>query len=667
VQSTPVRDRGEVAPRRGKALTAENAVDPEGAALSYRFEIDTAASFDTADLQVSPDVPESASETPWTPALPLLDNTHHYWRVAAFDGNSQGPWASASFFVNLGNDLPSSPVPLSPAEAAVVASTTPTLRVTNAQDLDNDALSYEFEVMDAVGAVVASATGVIEGPSETAWTVTAVLSENGEFTWHARAYDDEGAGAWSVQRSFRVNALDEPPSAPELVSPLEGTILDVRQVPLVVSNASSPEGRVLSYRFELYSVDDLGQQSLVAEVSGLPEGAGATQWSTGIDLGDGEYSWRARAEDGVLVGPWMASAHFAVAVDVAPSAPLNLEAVPGDTSVTLSWDASVEPDVFAYRVYRSLVSGAGYALVDEVAAAAYTDLGLTNGTTYFYVVTALDTQFESASSAEVAATPNAGPTSVPVDVRFDPWSIAGECLVVPGGNHDQHHHHRGRHSRHQCGFAHGRPHGRGADSHTGGGSGCPSWVFAKIVVPEGTNPYSVDVASIRLEGSVAPDPDYKVVHWHWRSVRVRFALWKLLPLLDLGANPLELTGRAGETDISGTGVLHVRPLRVALQIHPSVLESALVGTRHGDDDTVTAKLRFTGGVKAHDVDLDSLRLNGQVSVEELLSANGSRLRVTFDRDEVLATLPEGHWVEVTVSGEVGGIPFAAMDHVQVVH
>jgi Glycoside hydrolase family 44 len=47
--------------------------------------------------------------------------------------------------------------------------------------------------------------------------------------------------------------------------------------------------------------------------------------------------------------------------------------------------------------------------VGAPASASYNDSGLTNGPTYYYVVSALNTSGESANSTQVSATPNAGP------------------------------------------------------------------------------------------------------------------------------------------------------------------------------------------------------------------------------------------------------------------
>ncbi len=77
-------------------------------------------------------------------------------------------------------------------------------------------------------------------------------------------------------------------------------------------------------------------------------------------------------------------------------------------SVALTWIASTTSTVTGYNVYRSTVSGTGYAKINSspvlAPLASYTDTAVQNGTTYFYVTTAVDgSGTESAYSNEVSA------------------------------------------------------------------------------------------------------------------------------------------------------------------------------------------------------------------------------------------------------------------------
>lgn len=96
----------------------------------------------------------------------------------------------------------------------------------------------------------------------------------------------------------------------------------------------------------------------------------------------------------------------------APSVPSNLRGVPGDTEVGLGWDEVGAGDLKEYNVYRSTSTSvtdiSGQDPVSTSASASFTDTGLTNGTTYHYVVTAVDDAGnESGPSGSVQKTPGA--------------------------------------------------------------------------------------------------------------------------------------------------------------------------------------------------------------------------------------------------------------------
>ncbi|MHC4125818.1 MAG: CBM96 family carbohydrate-binding protein, partial [Planctomycetota bacterium] len=93
----------------------------------------------------------------------------------------------------------------------------------------------------------------------------------------------------------------------------------------------------------------------------------------------------------------------------APAAPTGLTRTAGDTEVSLNWDDNNEPDLSYYVVYRDTSSGGPYTEVaSNITTNAYTDTGLSNGTTYYYVITAVDnSENESADSIEVSAKPQA--------------------------------------------------------------------------------------------------------------------------------------------------------------------------------------------------------------------------------------------------------------------
>src|SRR5579864_2513574 len=88
-----------------------------------------------------------------------------------------------------------------------------------------------------------------------------------------------------------------------------------------------------------------------------------------------------------------------------PAAPTNLMANAGNGQVGLSWSAS--SGATSYNVKRSTTSGGPYTTIASPTTTSYTDTGVTNGTTYYYVVSAVNTAGESANSSQVSATPSA--------------------------------------------------------------------------------------------------------------------------------------------------------------------------------------------------------------------------------------------------------------------
>ena len=90
-------------------------------------------------------------------------------------------------------------------------------------------------------------------------------------------------------------------------------------------------------------------------------------------------------------------------VPIGPAIPLALTATSGSNQVALSWTASA--GATGYNVQRSLTSGGPYTMVGTSVSANYTDATATNGTTYYYVVSATLDAGLSGNSNQISATP----------------------------------------------------------------------------------------------------------------------------------------------------------------------------------------------------------------------------------------------------------------------
>ena len=102
---------------------------------------------------------------------------------------------------------------------------------------------------------------------------------------------------------------------------------------------------------------------------------------------------------------------------VFPSPPTSISAVPGNGVVTLSWtNAPLTPTTWSVK--RSTNNGGPYFTIATnittgVQATTYSDTSVSNFTTYYYIVTAMNALGESVPSAQVLATPTAPvPTAI---------------------------------------------------------------------------------------------------------------------------------------------------------------------------------------------------------------------------------------------------------------
>jgi hypothetical protein len=103
----------------------------------------------------------------------------------------------------------------------------------------------------------------------------------------------------------------------------------------------------------------------------------------------------------------------------APPIPTALVATAGNAQVSLAW--AISSGATSYHVKRSTTTGGPYTQVSAPTTNSFTNTGLTNGTKYFYVVSALNASGESANSAEANATPTAPSNQTPdVTITIDP-------------------------------------------------------------------------------------------------------------------------------------------------------------------------------------------------------------------------------------------------------
>jgi hypothetical protein len=110
-----------------------------------------------------------------------------------------------------------------------------------------------------------------------------------------------------------------------------------------------------------------------------------------------------------------------------PPAPASLTATAGNAQVTLNWGAAAGAD--SYNVYRATTTGGPYnsPIASGLTSTTYNDTTVSNGTTYYYVVRAVNPAGESANSPEASATPNA---CAGVNISLSPNSLPSGAVGV---------------------------------------------------------------------------------------------------------------------------------------------------------------------------------------------------------------------------------------------
>ncbi len=299
-------------------LVISNSTDPDGDTITYEFEV--FSDLQLTDLVASEyEVPEGTQTTSWTVSETLNDNTWYYWRVRATDGYSYSLWTYGSFFVNSANDPPGDFNVSSPRDNIEVDTQTPFLQVTNSVDIDEDIITYTFEIYTDIGmsTLVASASDIFEGADgSTSWMVDTVLDDGSVYFWRVVATDEHGAQAETAPASFYINTSNEAPAAPAISSPAVGIEVGALELDLVVDNAVDVD--TLSYYFELDKINTF--DSTEKQSSGeITEGSGTTSWNvTGLE-DNTIYFWRVKSNDGEAESPWVHGSFFVNTANDAPS------------------------------------------------------------------------------------------------------------------------------------------------------------------------------------------------------------------------------------------------------------------------------------------------------------------------------------------------------------
>ncbi len=95
------------------------------------------------------------------------------------------------------------------------------------------------------------------------------------------------------------------------------------------------------------------------------------------------------------------------------AAPTNVVATAGDSQVTVNWNTVTGATNYTMRF--GTTDGGPYPTVQNIATPTLTRTGLANGTAYYFVVSAIDSNGPSAISSQASATPSLSPAQLDVN------------------------------------------------------------------------------------------------------------------------------------------------------------------------------------------------------------------------------------------------------------
>ncbi len=129
---------------------------------------------------------------------------------------------------------------------------------------------------------------------------------------------------------------------------------------------------------------------------------------------------------------------FAKSAIAVPGVPGSLVSASGNGEARIYWAASTE--ALTYNVKRGLSSGGTFTTIaSNITATEFTDTSLTNGTTYYYRVSAVNADGESANSSAIAASPRLGQiVNVANQTQLSTAlgnAVAGDEIILANGNY----------------------------------------------------------------------------------------------------------------------------------------------------------------------------------------------------------------------------------------
>jgi PKD repeat protein len=410
-------------------LKVTNAASPLDEPLTYTFFVYGDEGL-TDLIATVVDVAEGEDTTTWVVDPALVENTTVWWTAAADDGLVMGAKALPFwFFVNATNEAPEAPSPSSPFNDSSVSTLLPTFEalIASETDVDGDAVTYSFVLADEQFNTITYTEGVEAVGLDVQWPGDIVLEDGKTYCWLVYAVDEHGlssdASDWSC---FFVNTNNQPPTAPVILTPADGTQVDDASPTVVAQNGLDPEGFATWHLFEVDVVNTF--DSAAMESGTVASGQATTEWTPSGELPEDAWAFaRVKATDGDVESAWATSTFFVSTVNDAPTTPALWE--PGDLGTV--GDPAIfeivnatdpEGDVLVYDIV--IKDGAGVTVHESLAIAEGSG-GYTSAT------------FEDIEPGEYEWTARAVDDGGQASGWAEPWAFEIQGAEVPSEGRDE--------------------------------------------------------------------------------------------------------------------------------------------------------------------------------------------------------------------------------------
>lgn len=367
-------------------------------ATSYNLYYATSSGVTTATGTKIPD-----AVSPYVQAGLAAGSTYYYVATAVNSAGEGRASAQASAVTVSAPAVPTVPV----APSGVIA-TGGTKQVTLSWNSDSTATSYNVYYSTTDGVTKSNGTKLA---NTTTPAVQAGLTDATTYYYIIVPVNSSGEGEASVQvAATTLSAAPAPAPAPAVPTSLTAAG-GAKQVILswgAVAGASS------------YNVYWSATPGVTVANGTKVAGITSPYVNTGLSAGTAYYFVVTAANSaGESAASVQTQATTNAALVAVPAAPAGVTATGSAKQVSLSWPAV--SGATSYNVYWSTASAVTIASGTRISAASgpYLQTGLAAGTTYYYVVTAVNSAGESPASARVTATTSA-PVSKQLTLAWDP-------------------------------------------------------------------------------------------------------------------------------------------------------------------------------------------------------------------------------------------------------